>query len=535
MATIAAAAFASALAAMTPSSAPAAGATPAGISVAPLSSAYRASAVYRLAVNGVSVPVTSYTGYDYAQFSMSAGPASVVVTKLNGTNVGAASISPVKQGYKPTLKADTASFSMRGAEYLIIKLDGQRQLVLAADPTETDRPSPSGTGIFNVTKAPHNADATGKTISTAAVQKALDSASAYGSVPGHARGIVYIPRGLYPVGNLELRSNTAVYLEPGAVLRVVPDKSLYRTDAHKDSQNRDLTWWIRTASGSRNIKLYGRGTLDGNGMAATKAGFGTNVLVPMATSNFTLDGLTIREGASWSVMPVRSDHLTFTHMKVFNRLDMGENDSFDAVESQDVTVRRGIGISLDDSFSTKSWPGGVGITENWPGEPEKVSKVTFDGLLAWTWCYAYKIGQGVVTDHDTVTFKNSVVYDASIGIGIHHKAGTGTARNVTFSNIDIEHLSGVLDKRRTWMAFLIEDAYHNGAGPIDGVRLSHIRVRSMGSTPGVLRGYSTSASISGVTFDSIRVPGITGYAKTLRQLNITDVQFAAPPAITAAS
>ncbi|MCX4993585.1 coagulation factor 5/8 type domain-containing protein [Streptomyces sp. NBC_00568] len=499
-----------------------------------MSSAHKVSTVYSLKVNGVSVPVNGYAGYDYAQFSMTSGPATVVVTKRNGAQASKARISPVKQGYKAKLQANTATFTIRRSEYLIIGIDGLRRLVLSADPAETDRPASSGTGIFNVTKPPYSADPSGGAASTTAVQKALNAASAYGSVAGHSRGTVYIPRGLYPVGNLEIKSHTAVYLEPGAVLRVVADKALYRIDAHKDSQNRDLTWWIRTAFGSKDIKMYGRGTLDGNGMAATKAGFGMNVLVPIATSNFALDGLTIREGASWSVIPTRSDNLSFTNMKVFNRFDMGENDAFDAIESQNVSVRRGIGISLDDSYSTKTWPKQVGITKNWPSEPEKISDVTFDDLLAWTYCFGYKVGQGVVGDHDRVTFKNSVVYDAAVGIGIHHKAGAGTARSITFSNIDIEQLTFKLERRQTWIAFLIEDAYKNGAGPVTGVRISHVNVRAKGSTPGVLAGFSNSSSISDAVFDSIRMPGATAYAKTLKEMNITDVRFTTQPAIVAA-
>jgi polygalacturonase len=500
------------------------------VSAAPLASVHSASTVYSLTVDGVTVPVNGYTGYDYAQFSMR-GPATVVVTKLNGTTVSTAAISPIKQGYRATVSGATATFTMRGPEYLIVKLDGQRQLILAADPTETDKPTATGEGVFNVTGETFGADPTGAAVSTTAVQQAIDAASAYGSIGGHGPGTVYIPQGLYPVGNLTLKSNTAVYLEAGAVLRVVADKSLYTMDAHKDSQNRDLTWWIRTEVGSSNIKLYGRGTLDGNGMAATKAGFGMNVLVPIGTSNFTLDGLTIREGASWTVMPVRSDHLTFTDMKIFNRFDMGENDAFDANESQDVTVRRGVAVSLDDTYSTKSWPKQVGITKKWPGDPEEVRNATFDNLLAWTICYAYKLGQGVVTDHDNVTFKNSVVYDASIGVGVHHRAGSGTTSNVLFSNIDIERITWTNDKKRAWATLVVEDALKTGGGRIAGVRFSHINVRDKGTTKVLFSGFSDTATVTGISFDAIRMPGSTGYATTAAELNLAAAVFADAPTI----
>ncbi|MDQ1645295.1 MAG: hypothetical protein QOJ50_1479 [Cryptosporangiaceae bacterium] len=508
--------------------APAMAAT-ASIAVAPLASVYKASTTYTMTVNGISVPINGYQDYDYAEFAMGAGNATVTITKLNATNVGAAYISPLKYGYKATFSGSRATFTMTSAQYLIVKLDGQRRLILAADPTETDKPAKTGTGIFNVTSSTYAADSTGARVTTPAVQKALDAASAYGSVAGHTRGIVYIPRGVYLVANLDLNSNTAVYLEDGAVLRAPATKSLYTKDAYKSSQSRDLTWWIQTAFGSTNIKLYGRGTLDGNGQANATAGIGTNILAPIATSNFTLDGLTIRESGSWAVIPTRSNDLSFSNMKLFNRFDMGENDGIDVIESQNVTVTRGIGIGLDDPYSTKTWPKatttGTDITYGWPGEAEALSNVTFDNLVSWTYCYGFKVGQGMAEDQSGVTFKNSVVFDAAIGLGIHHKWGAGTASGITFSNMDIENLSYSNDSRRTWLVFLVYDGYNDGAGPITGVNVTNINVRNKGTTPAVMRGISDTAAISNVTFNSVKMPGASTYATTMAGMNLTDRAF----------
>jgi hypothetical protein len=511
-------------AALAPAAVPAPAAA-AAISTAPLPSVHAASTTYSLTVNGTAVPVNGYAGYDYAQFSMGAGTAQLAVSRLAGGNVGSAAISPLKYGHQAIRSGNTATFTIPTAEYLIVTLDNLRKLVIAADPAETDRPANKGPDIFNVTSSRFNADPTGQTVTTAAVQAALDAASAYGSQPTFPRGIVYVPRGVYTVGNLELRSNTSLYLEAGAVLRVSPNKSLYSTDAHKNSQNRDLTWWIQTEFGASNIKLFGRGTLDGNGMAAAGAGFGTNVLVPIAASNVRLDGLTIRESGSWGVIPVRSNDVTFTNMKLFNRFDMGEADGIDVIESQNVTVRRGIGIGLDDPYTTKAYDRTVDIGVNWPGQPELVRDATFDGLLSWTFCYGFKVGQGVFSTQDTVVFKNGVVYDAAIGVGIHHKAGAGTAAQVTFDNIDIERLSFSNDNRRTWLAFMVNDSTGLGAGPISGVTVRNINVRDRGTTPAQLAGLSAAAAINDVGFDSIRMPGSTGFARTLAELNITGPTF----------
>jgi polygalacturonase len=496
---------------------------PAAISAPELPKVYTASTTYALSVNGVDIPVTNYAGYDYAQFSMGSGAATVAVRKLNNTNVGAASISPLKYGLKAALSGSTATFTMDRPEYLIVKLDGRKQLVLAADPAETDRPDASGDGVFTVTDARFGADPSGATVTTTALQAALDAAGEFGSTPGNPQGTVYIPNGVYLAGNLELHSNTAVYLEPGAVLRMVADKSLYTMDAFKSSQNRQLTWWIQTDFGSTNIKLYGRGTLDGNGMAVTKAGFGAHVLVPIATSDFTLDGLTVREGSAWTVIPVRSHDLTFRDMKIYNRFDMGENDAFDVNESQNVTVRHAIGIALDDPFSTKSWGVGAELQKNWPGEPQPVRNVTFDGLLSWTFCYGLKVGQGVVVDQKDIVFRNSVVYNAAVGIGVHHKWGAAAVGNVTFDTIDIERIEFVNDKMRTWAALFVVDGTKNGAGPISGVIVRNVTVRDAGKTPALVSGIDT-AGIDTVSFEAVRMPG--GAATSLADLGVTAPAFA---------
>src|SRR5437660_1377405 len=85
--------------------------------------------------------------------------------------------------------------------------------LLAIDPAETNRPSSSGTGIFNIRSQPYGAQP-GSNYVTAGVQRALDDAAAWGSANGR-QGTVYVPAGAYTVGNLYLRSNVALYLEPG--------------------------------------------------------------------------------------------------------------------------------------------------------------------------------------------------------------------------------------------------------------------------------------------------------------------------------
>jgi polygalacturonase len=89
-----------------------------------------------------------------------------------------------------------------------VKIPNLRALVIAADPGEVGAPVSSGTGIYNVNAAPF--------------QNAINDAASYSG----GQGIVYVPTGVYKVGNLELKSDVALYLQGGSVLRFTGIKTL---------------------------------------------------------------------------------------------------------------------------------------------------------------------------------------------------------------------------------------------------------------------------------------------------------------------
>lgn len=410
------------------------------------------------------------------------------------------------------------TFAVNRDRYLIVKVNDRPELVIAIDPLETDRPVASGEGIFNIMKSPYK-NLLGAHYATTAFQRALDDASTWGTNRGSgAQGVVYVPAGVWTVGTLFLQSNTAVYLEPGAVLRFTGDASHYQIHGYKDSQARNLAWLITTRFNSRNISLYGRGIIDGNGRASLKVNnLAVNLLAPVYTTHFRVDGLTFRESSSWSIIPYRSTDVSFSNVKIFNALDMGENDGIDVMESQNVHIQNAIGISLDDPFSSKTWGKNIDFFSDVSGEPLPTDKVTFENLVAWTHCYAVKIGQGVVQPQNDVAFRNVTVYDAAVGIGVDHKYGTATASNIDFENIDIEHLSHSNDGNRTWMVLQVSN--ESGPNPIDGVTIKNVRVMDAGTSPARINGLSGSP-ISGVTLNSIVMPGAHTSASSLLAMHI---------------
>jgi hypothetical protein len=484
---------------------------------------YSQSENFNLVVNGENIPITSLRKYDIAQFALGVGETTISIIRKDQSTVDVARISPRRLEIRAELKGPKVEFHIRSPQYLIAKIDTLPELVLAIDPIQKEKPNKTGRGIFNVAARPFGA-IEGHGYSTTSFQRALDAASDWGtSVGGGRQGIVYVPSGLWKVGSLYLSSNTKFYLAPGAVLRFTGAVSHYKVDGHKDSQNRDLTWFVSTRPHTRNISISGRGIIDGNGLDSLKAAnLGVNLLVPVLTEGFTVDGITFRESSSWGVIPVRSHDVTLRNIKIFNGLDMGENDGLDVVESSNVLVHNAIAISLDDPFSTKTWQSETDMFRKAPGDPQPLRHVRIDHVIAWTRCYGLKVGQGAEQPQDDVAFTDAVVYDAAVGFGIHHKWGAASVTNVTFSHIDIEHLCCSNDGNRTWMALWV--ANQPGPHPIDGVSISNIMVWDAGTTPARINGLAGSP-ISHVRLENVRMPGRDSAATTLPELHITEDTF----------
>jgi autotransporter-associated beta strand protein len=490
----------------------------AAIQTYPLPSIYSASSVYSLKVNGTNVPVVSFSGdYDYAQLSMAGGATTFEVTALTQASIVSYGISPKKLNLGGSTSGNKLTFTLASNQYLILQINALKRLVIGADATETDVPPPSGPGIFNVTNAPYNADNTGTSKASAAIQNAINDASAYGSANG--QGIVFVPAGVYLSGNLQFKSNVAVYLQGGSLIRCTGNPADYTT--HQTFGPLSTGTWFLYATNGFNMKIYGRGTVDadGNNMVYNK-NFAVNTLMPLNCTNFIADGITFRDSGGWAIIPCIGADMKFNNLKIFNRLSVGNSDGIDVNCARNVTVTNCIAIGLDDPYSTKTY-----TSIPWPGGTMMNSNIVFDNCIAWTICYAFKVGQGVQTVQDGITFKNGVAYDCAGAICIDHKNGPSIVRNVTFDTIDVERVSYVNAGHGAWGVFLVQNGLGDGGGPVSNVLVKNITVRAVGTTGGFIQGLSSNASISGLIFDHVYMPGSSSPATNLFQMALTNVAF----------
>ncbi|KAH9437464.1 hypothetical protein MCOR27_007234 [Pyricularia oryzae] len=484
----------------------------------PRPSIYTKSAHFSLKVNGTYVNTTNYAGYDYVHISMDQGYRTEFrIAITDQPAITSYTISPQRLPIQARVEGKELIFSLVKAHYLIVRLNDSKNtkgFVVMIDPIEENVPQPRGNGIYNVLD--YKADDTGASLNTG-IQSALDAA---GARPG---SIVYVPPGLYLTGNLVLPSRTSLYLAGGAVLRFTGVMADYKM-MYKKSDLFPGTWWITTEPGSVDVKVYGRGTIDGNGEKTRDNKFMASMLVPSGTTNFRVDGVLVRDSSFWGVVAVQSEGVYMVNLKVLNRFGITQNDGVDVCESTRVTVRRSIAVAKDDSFSTKTWPEDTGTTVPYPYAPRPLADVVFEDCLAWTECFGYKVGEGVWQRQSNVTFRDSVVHRAGVGLGVHHKFGTAAADSVTFDNIDIENLGGSPGGFASWLIAYVNNV-NSGVGPITRLVVSNIRARKQGGRDGYLQGNGTSSMVSDVTFRNVYMGDSKTPAKSLKEMNILRTAF----------
>ncbi len=485
------------------------------IEIYPVPSCYNEVKSISISVNNMHLPLIEYNDqYDYCHFSFS-GNADIKICYYEGIQFS--QISPLIKNIPSKVSADTLEFSIDSSQYLIIKINKNKEIIVAADSLEENVPLPFGDGIFNITGKPYSADPLGNSDSTDAINSAITDASESGG------GIVYVPDGVFSVTNIVLKSNVSLYLCGGAVLKEKDSPDGLSVDFTKHGISGKIcdypgTWMVRTEPYSENIRIYGRGTIDANGThLRTEYKFLTTVVACHQCRNFSTEGVIIRDGGLWSFLLIRSRDINVFGTKHFNEVDMiYENDAIDVLESQNVNISHTIAVAEDDSYSLKAYGEGTGdIKASWVGKPQQNINVTFDDCFAWTRCGAFKIGWGVFSDMRNIVFRNSYVYSCMTGINMTHYSGTGAAEKIIYENIDIESFRSKLDKywQCLWLIADINDR-GGGAGSIRDVTIQNINVRKSENVPCMIKGYDQNSVIDGMLLKNISLS-----AKKIRSID----------------
>lgn len=353
-------------------------------------------------------------------------------------------------------------------------------------------------------------------LSTAAVQKAIDSCNAAGG------GTVSVPAGNYKIGSIVLRSNVTLNLDNGATLYGSTDIADYQpmTTDYVSLRTNVPTIQLIYADNASNVAITGLGTIDGRGKAFPKLTWNDegitrpHLLRLIRCSDVTVSGVTLKNSGCWMQHYLACDRVKIHGITVINRNNYN-NDALDLDGCHNVTVSDMIADSDDDGITLKST------------SPRLCEDITISNCVVSSHCNAIKLGTETNGGFRNIIVRGVVVKPSAdqssryFGLPTGHSAISleivdgGSMSNVDIADITITGTESPIfirlaDRRRPYA----ENAPIDKVGSISGIRLHDILIDGAGPTGCSITGIEghpvTDVQISDVTMRHAGGQPVTG-------------------------
>lgn len=287
-----------------------------------------------------------------------------------------------------------------------------------------------GAQVFNVRS--YGAKGDGKTLDTAAVQRAIDACSSAGG------GIVLVPAGSFLIGTVEMKSNVTLHIAASGVLlgstRGTDYHAVDATPLTGDTTLEDGNWALIYAENAKNITVEGAGTINGQGSyfhAPARGELAPSGLRghqrPYHMLFYRCENLRVRNidliaSAYHSVRVIESQRATMDGIYIYNRVN-GNNDGFHFISCQYVMVSNCTVLSGDDACALF-------------GSCQYVTVTNSSFSTRWS---CFRFGGGIARD---VTVSNCVLHQV-FGCPIKFQGVPGSLfENMSFANLVLDEVTG---------------------------------------------------------------------------------------------
>ena len=222
--------------------------------------------------------------------------------------------------------------------------------------TETGTPSGATTHAARTCDAhASGAIGDGRTKDTLALQRAIEACSE------GAGGTVVLAGGTFLSGTLVLHSHVTLRVEAGATLLGSRDDADYPLlqPPVVNTELANCKHALVYAVGATDVRIEGHGTIDGNadidkwrGMAQPE-GTRPMAIFTALSSNVAIEGVTVRDAATWAVVNLEVDHLVIRGITV-DSPHGPTHDGIDVVDGRDVLIEDDTINAGDDGICLKS-------------------------------------------------------------------------------------------------------------------------------------------------------------------------------------
>ena len=195
----------------------------------------------------------------------------------------------------------------------------------------------------------------GQAKDTPALQRAIEACSE------GAGGTVVLAGGTFLSGTLVLHSHVTLSVEAGATLLGSRDDADYPLlqPPVVNTELANCKHALVYAVGATDVRIEGRGTIDGNadiekwrGMAQPE-GTRPMAIFTALSSNVAIEGVTVRDAATWAVVNLEVDHLVIRGITV-DSPHGPTHDGIDGVDGHDVLIEDDTINAGDDGICLKS-------------------------------------------------------------------------------------------------------------------------------------------------------------------------------------
>jgi hypothetical protein len=263
----------------------------------------------------------------------------------------------------------------------------------------------------------------GKTLDSAAIQRAIDEAAAAG------KGAQVLVRGgrKYLIGTLELKGSIDFHLADDAELIASSDPAHYRGAA------------IIAANGVTGLRISGTGNINGRAREFMTGydkpnewwlpkPFRPKMFVLRECRDLEIQGVSFSEAPEWGLHMIGCEHVLVDGLRIRNLLDVPNCDGIDPDHCRDLEIKNCDIVCGDDAIVIKSsrQQRDFGVT----------SGIRVHDCVIETQDAGVKIGTETVQDIHDVVFERCQIRSSSRGIGIQLR-DEGNVYDIEFRDIRV--------------------------------------------------------------------------------------------------